>query len=111
VLFVHYADLKRDLDGQMRRIAAFLGITLSPAQWAAAVAHCSFDYMRAHGDLTVPAGGQMWQGGAASFLHRGEAGRWRGLLSPQQGAAYAERALAELGADCARWLECGGMPA
>lgn len=108
VLFVHYADLKRDLAGQMRRIADFLGITLDAAQWAAAVEHCSFDYMRAHGQHTVPAGGAMWRGGAASFLHRGEAGRWRELLSPQQAAAYAERALAELGADCARWLEQGG---
>lgn len=111
VLFVHYADLKRDLAGQMRRIADFLGIRLDAAQWAAAVEHCSFDYMRAHGEHTVPAGGAMWRGGAASFLHRGEAGRWRELLGPQQGADYAERALAELGTDCARWLECGGTPA
>jgi aryl sulfotransferase len=108
VLFVHYADLKRDLAGQMRRIADFLGITLGEAQWPAIVEHCTFDYMRAHGEHTVPAGGRMWRDGAASFLHRGEAGRWRELLSPAQGKAYAERARAELGADCARWLEQGG---
>ena len=29
VLFVHYATLKRDLPGQMRRIAEFLEITIS----------------------------------------------------------------------------------
>ena len=57
---------------------------------------------------TVPAGGRMWQDGATSFLHRGEAGRWRELLTPAQGEAYAKRAQAELGADCARWLEQGG---
>ena len=108
VLFVHYADLKRDLAGQMRRIADFLGIALGSAEWAAAVEHCTFDYMRAHGEHTVPAGGRMWRDGAASFLHRGEAGRWRELLTPAQGEAYAERARAELGVDCARWLEHGG---
>lgn len=108
VLFVHYADLKRDLAGQMCRIADFLGITLRPPEWSAAVEHCTFEYMRAHGDRTVPAGGRMWQDGAASFLHRGEAGRWRELLTPAQGEAYAERARAELGATCARWLEQGG---
>lgn len=108
VLGVHYADLKRDLAGQMRRIADFLGITLGSTQWAAAVEHCTFEYMRAHGDRTVPAGGRMWRDGAAAFLHRGEAGRWRELLTPDQGEAYAERARAELGADCARWLEQGG---
>lgn len=58
VLFVHYADLKRDLPGQMRRIADFLGITLAPAEWAAAVEHCTFEYMRAHGDRNCrPAAG------------------------------------------------------
>lgn len=108
VLFVHFADLKRDLAHQMRRMADFLGITLGDAQWTAAVEHCTFDYMRAHGENTVPAGGRMWRDGAASFLHRGEAGRWRELLSPAQGEAYAQRARAELGADCARWLEQGG---
>jgi len=51
----------------------------------------------------------MWRDGAASFLHRGQAGRWRELLTPQQGAAYEQRAVAELGADCARWLEQGGV--
>ena len=108
VLFVHYADLKRDLAGQMRRMAEFLGIALGSAAWTAAVEHCTFEYMRAHGDRTVPAGGRMWQDGATSFLHRGEAGRWRELLTPAQGEAYAKRAQAELGADCARWLEQGG---
>jgi aryl sulfotransferase len=99
--------LKRDLAGQMRRIADFLGITLDPDAWTAAVEHCTFDYMRAHGDRTVPAGGKMWRDGAAAFLHRGEAGRWRELLTPEQGEAYAERARAELGADCALWMERG----
>ncbi|WP_372717545.1 sulfotransferase domain-containing protein [Immundisolibacter sp.] len=108
LLFLHYADLKRDLAGQMRRIADFLGIHLEPAQWTNAVEHCGFEYMRAHGDYAVPAGGQLWRDGASSFLHRGQVGRWRELLTSEQSDAYERRVLAELGAECAGWLAQGG---
>ena len=33
VLFMHFANLKRDMSGQMRRIAAFLDIPIDEAQW------------------------------------------------------------------------------
>ena len=33
VLMVHYADMKADLEGEMRRIAAFLGIEHDEAMW------------------------------------------------------------------------------
>jgi aryl sulfotransferase len=108
VLFVHYADLKRDREGQMRRIAAFLGIALADAEWAAAVEHTGFEYMRAHGEHTVPAGGAVFRDGARSFLHRGEAGRWRELLTDEDSAAYEARAAIELEPACAHWLAAGG---
>ena len=33
VLFVHFANLKRDMPGQMRRIAAFLDIPIDETRW------------------------------------------------------------------------------
>ena len=94
----------------MRRIADFLGITLTPAQWAAALEHTSFEYMRAHGERTVPAGGAIFNGGANAFLHKGQAGRWRELLTDADSAAYEARVAQELEPACARWLEQGGEP-
>lgn len=48
VLFMHFADLKRDLAGCTRKVADFLGITPSTAQWARIDEHVSFDWMKRH---------------------------------------------------------------
>src|SRR6185503_16408588 len=46
VLFVHFNDLQADLDGQMRRVAAFLDITVDEQQWPDQVERCTFDGMK-----------------------------------------------------------------
>ncbi|HEY1755602.1 MAG TPA: hypothetical protein VGG72_09425, partial [Bryobacteraceae bacterium] len=69
--------------------------------------HCSFEYMKANAAATVPAGGAFWDGGAETFLHKGTNGRWRDVLSKEESAAYEQRATAELGEECARWLAGG----
>ncbi len=48
VLFVHYEDLKRDLEGGVRQVAAFLEVPLTDAQVAKVVHKAGFDYMREH---------------------------------------------------------------
>ena len=108
VMLVHFNDLKADLDGSIRRIAAFLEIPVDEANWPDIVNHCSFDYMKGHASEVAPRGGIMWQGGAATFINKGTNGRWRDALSPEEIAAYEAKALAELGPDCARWLAKGG---
>jgi hypothetical protein len=50
VLLVHYADLKRDLEGSVRRIADFLGFDVSPSQWPAILEYTSFAWMKANED-------------------------------------------------------------
>lgn len=41
LLLVHYADLKRDLPGSMRQIAAFLDIAIDEDRFPAQVEHCT----------------------------------------------------------------------
>jgi hypothetical protein len=48
VLFMHYEDLKRDLEGGVRQVAAFLEVPLTDAQVAKVVHKAGFDYMREH---------------------------------------------------------------
>jgi len=108
VLLVHFADLKRDMPGEMRRIARFLDIEVDASRWPAIEALCSFEWMRAHGAKTVPLNGALWDGGAASFIHRGIDGRWADTLTAGESAAYLARAERELGSECARWLKEGG---
>ena len=107
VMLLHFNALKRDLPGEIRRIASFLQIPIDETKWDVIVEHCSFDYMKQHATKSVPLGGAFWDGGAQSFIHRGSNGRWRDLLTDAEIRAYEERALAELGEDCAHWLATG----
>jgi len=111
VRFVHFADLKRDMAGEMRRIAAFLDIAIDAARWPAIVEYCSFDWMKRNAGKTVPAGGAFWDAGAEVFINKGVNGRWRDVLGAAESEEYERRAVAELGAECARWLADGTAPA
>lgn len=107
VYFLHFDNLKADMPGEIRKIAAFLDIPIDEAKWEAVVAHCSFDYMKEHASATVPLGGAFWDGGAQTFINKGTNGRWRDTLTSDDLAAYEARARSELGNDCARWLATG----
>ena len=107
VHFVHFADLKRDMPVEIRKIAEFLDITPAPETWDDILHHCSFNYMKANAAASVPLGGAFWDGGAQVFIHKGANGRWVDTLDPALSQAYEERAVAELGEDAARWLVQG----
>lgn len=50
VLFIHFEEMKRDLPAVIRRVAAFLDVTLSDAQLKQVAEKCSFTYMKQHED-------------------------------------------------------------
>jgi aryl sulfotransferase len=106
LLFTHFNDLKSDLSGEMRRIAAFLEIEVPEHQWDDVVARCTFDSMRENSDKVGPFE-IMFDGGAEGFLFKGTNGRWREVLTGDELARYHRRA-GECLPDAARqWLEHG----
>ena len=107
VLFVHFANLKRDMPGQIRRIAGFLDIAIDEPTWGTILEHCLFDWMKCNATKSVPLGGAFWDAGAQVFINKGVNGRWTDTLSDAEVQAYEQRALKELGPDCARWLARG----
>ena len=107
ILVVHFENLKRDMPGEIRRIAAFLDIPIDESRWPAILEHCSFDYMKKHADKSAPLGGALWEGGASTFINKGTNGRWRDALSAEESAAYEALAREKLGDVCARWLMTG----
>ena len=107
VMLLHFADLKADLPGQIRRIAAFLDIAVDEQRWPTILEHCCFAYMKAHAGKCVPLGGAFWEGGAQTFVHKGTNGRWRDTLAEADCRRYEETARHELGDSCARWLATG----
>lgn len=108
VLFLHYADLKADLPGQMRRVAAFLDVPVDEGKFDKMVEACGFDYMKERGEKSVPLNGALWEGGCKSFVHKGTNGRWRDVLTEEDCADYERKAREELGEECANWMMNGG---
>ncbi len=109
VMFIHFAELKADLPGSMKRIADFLDINVDRANWPRILEYCSFDWMKANATKSVPLGGAFWDAGAQVFINKGVNGRWQSVLSADECRVYEERALRELGPECARWMATGRM--
>ena len=111
LLLVHFNDLKRDLPGEMRRIAEFLETPqMSETKFADAVEHSTFAWMKEHADLMCPPQAEMaFEGGAKNFIHKGTNGRWADVLSDEDNRRYLAKAREELGQECAAWLENGRL--
>jgi len=109
VMFVHFAKLKEDMPGMIRRIASFLDISIDESKWNDILKHCSFDYMKDNATKSVPLGGAFWDGGAKTFIHKGTNGRWRDVLTTEESEKYEKIATEKLPSECARWLSTGEM--
>jgi aryl sulfotransferase len=107
VLLVHYNDLKDDLDGEMRRIAGFLDITVPDALWPALVEAGHFSAMRREGGKLLPSAGNQFEGGAERFLYKGTNGRWRDVLSEDDLALYDAKVREKFTPGLAAWIEHG----
>jgi aryl sulfotransferase len=108
LLLVHYNDLKRDLEGEMRRIAAFLGIETPVALWPQLVEAASFEAMKRDGPILLGGLGAMFEGGSDRFLFKGSNGRWKDELSPDD-HALAEKLAERLSPGLRRWVENGRL--
>lgn len=100
VLLVHYADLTADLAGEMRRIAARLGLDPPTGELVEAA---TFAQMRDRArDLAPDPAGILLDRGA--FFRRGRSGAARELLTDEQVAHYQRRAATMAPADLLTWL-------
>ena len=102
VLFVHFDDLKEDLDGEMRRVATFLGLTVDEPTWLELVDRCTFESMKHRSD-EIGDFDRLFIGGADAFLYKGTNGRWRDLLTAEEVAAFDEASTERLPADANVW--------
>jgi aryl sulfotransferase len=110
VSLFHYADMTRDLPGTFAGVAAFLGVTHPLETMARLVAAASFEHMQAHAERYVP----FVRTGAfksdAAFFDSGSSGKWHGILSAAELAAYDALMDAQLAPEARRWLEFGDAP-
>jgi aryl sulfotransferase len=108
VVLVHYADLQQDLEGEMRRLAAALGIAIAESAWPALVAAARFDRMRERADQLAPQVkiDGFWND-TSRFFNRGFSGQWRSLLRPEDLARYEARVRQLSTPDLAAWVHGG----
>ena len=106
--FIHYADLLRDLDGEMRRISGILGIPVNEGIWPSLVEAARFDAMKGAADQMAPDvdwGG--WKDNSR-FFNQGGSGKWQTAFSDDDLAFYEEAVARKLPEDLRRWLHEGG---
>jgi aryl sulfotransferase len=77
VVLLHYDDLKRDLEGEMRSLAKRLAIDVPEQHWPALVDAAGFESMRTNADRVAPdTANRIWQSNT-NFFNRGTSGQWR----------------------------------
>jgi aryl sulfotransferase len=109
VVLLHYGDLSRDLEGQMRRLAGRLGIAVPERTWPAMVDAATFDRMRRRADDLVPNERQPIFKANARFFRSGTSGQWRAWLTAEDLAEYQKRIGALTTPDLADWLHHGSL--
>jgi aryl sulfotransferase len=72
---------KKDLAGEIRRIAEFLNIEIEPNKFDIIVEKCTFEYMKKNAEKMAPVKGASWKGGATTFINKGTNGRWKDLIT------------------------------
>lgn len=111
VLLLHFDDLIRDLDGSIRKVAAFLELEPSAEQWPTILERCSFLWMKANQrKFELPEIGDIPVLESGSLIRRGQIGQARKEGMSEALAARLAAAGREVLADEAarRWLYEGG---
>ena len=74
--FLTYEQLSCDLEGSVRRIAAFIGQDIPPDRLPVILERCSFAFMKQYEQQFDPVLEQLWERGVQlkSFLRRGRVG-------------------------------------
>lgn len=108
ILMVHYNDMKEDLEGEMRRVAAFCGFDIPEDTWPALVDGARFETMKREASKLVPGTARAFKGGVDAFIYKGTGGRWRTVLTESDLGLY-EKAAKRLDPALRSWLESGRL--
>jgi hypothetical protein len=90
VLWVRYEDLRADLEGQVRRIAAFTGIPLEEERLGDILHKCGFAYMRQH-DAKFDFRTGLYEESPGGFIRQGGTGGGSPLIRDEHAAELARK--------------------
>jgi aryl sulfotransferase len=110
VLLVHFNDLRRDLPGEMARVARFIGISPPQGVMPTLAEAAGFSAMRRDGKELLSLLATQIDGGHARFLREGRNRKWEGQFRQEDLDLYQVKLRDLLSPDCARWIQNGGKP-
>ncbi len=106
--FLHYAELSRDLPGQVARLAGIMGAEVEPELIAEIVQAASFGSMKDNARrLAQTPGFESAFRDYAQFFSSGTSNKWEGKLTADDMARYDARISAMVSEDVRLWLEQG----
>jgi aryl sulfotransferase len=107
VVLLHFDDLKSDLDGRMRALAATLGIAIDEQVWPELVRAATFDEVRDRAETLAPEK-TLWRD-PTGFFHKGTSGQWKELLDDADMERYRARISELTTPEIAAWLHRDGL--
>jgi hypothetical protein len=105
--FFHYADLKRDLRGEMSKVARALEIEVDDDLLSRLAKTASFENMKSKATQFIPGATRGAWHDPSRFLHKGTNGQWKHVLSPETLEAFETKLAKLLPPDRAEWLKRG----
>lgn len=107
ILFVHFSDLRKDTDKEMRRISSYLDIPVNEDIWPSLLEGVSFKSMKANADKMAPGATHgLWKRNS-DFFDSGDNKRWQGLITEEQSERYEKVSAERLTPDLNDWLANG----
>lgn len=109
VHFFHYADMSRDLDGEIRRLAEVLQVNLSDDTFAEITEATTFGSMRKAAENSEMRFHEKTAfRDLADFYASGTSNKWEGRLNEDDMAAYRARLAKLTTPEEAAWIQWGG---
>ncbi|MCP2341524.1 sulfotransferase domain-containing protein [Actinomadura rupiterrae] len=111
IVLLRYEDLLEDLEGQMRYLAARLGIAVPEEAWPDLVQAATFQGMKSRASELAPeASHNGFYHDPSQFFHSGSTGQWRQILGEEDLPRYAARVAQCAPADLAAWIHRPALP-
>ena len=107
VALFHYADMKADLNGEMRRLASVLNIDVDESRWDELVAAATFGRMKDRAEELAPQVTHGFWNETGRFFNKGSSGQWQSFFGDDDLARYEARLREVASPDLAEWVDEG----